>query len=229
MDFLERYAVLFQNYPKIKGAYYIYPCNRALPPELIPLLDQATDELIYTEVNKDKRVALVYLASFPRHYWLFDMALRNDLEVARVVIRESDGRVFEEMPESVRRNEELALLAFELFPLAGYAIPFKVRRTIVTLDVARRIAERPNDSHSLKMMRYIPAPVRRQYAREKTVERHSFLLYLRSKGSKKLPTILNQIVSDYMGLAVARRPMPGWKKIYWPLYLEREAGMKRKL
>lgn len=229
MDFLERYAVLFEDYPKVEGAHYMYPCNRLLPPELIPLLDQATDELIYTEVNKDKTVALKYLASFPKHYWLFDMSLRTDLDVARVAIRESDGRVFEEMPDSVRRNEELALLAFELFPLGGYAIPFKVRRTVVTLDVARRVAERPNDALTLKMMRYIPAPVRRQYAREKTTERRSFHVYLRCDGAMKLPGTLNQIIGEYMSLAVARRPRPGWKKIYWPLYLEREAGMKRKL
>ena len=228
MDFLQRYAVLFQKYPKIPGYYYIYPFSSLVPETLIPLMDEATDELIYTEVNKDKSVALVYLACYPRHYWLFDRSIREDLEIARLVIVESGGKNFYEMPDNVRQNEELALLAFELFPMAGYSIPFKVRRKIVTLDVARRVAEKPNDALTLKMMRYIPAPIRRQYAYEKTMERRSFTVYLKSEGANKVIGILNQSIASYLGLAVGRRPTNGGKKIYWPLYLEREAGIKRR-
>ncbi len=230
MSFLQRYAVLFKKYPKIPGHYrYLYPFSSELPTELMPLFDQATDEIIFNDLSMDKTVALVYLASFPRHYWLFGTTVRSDLEVARVVIVESGGTVFSEMPAAVRQNEELALLAFQLFPMNGYAIPFQVRRKIVTLDVARRVAEHPHDADSLKMMRYIPAPVRRQYAREKVVERRSFVVFLRSKGANKVPGIFNQIIGEYLGLAVARKPAETYgKKIYWPLYLEREAGLKRK-
>jgi hypothetical protein len=228
MDFLERYAVLFKKYPKIPGYWYTYPFSSDFPDELEPLMDQATDEIIFNDLSMNKTVALVYLASFPRHYWLFSATVRSDLDVARVVITESGGTVFSEMPVVVRQNEELALLAFQLNPTGGYSIPFQVRRKIITLAVARRAAQIPHDVDSLKIMRYIPAPVRRQYAREKVGERRSFAVFLKSKGANKVPGIFNQIIGEYLGLAVGRKPRAYGKKIYWPLYLEREAGLKRK-
>ena len=82
----------------------------------------------------------------------------------------------------------------------------------------------PNCALSIKMMQYIPAPVRRQYAREKLAERAAFAVYLRGD-ARKLPGHFNETIGQYLGLAVPRRPYPGCKKIYWLLYLRRQAGI----
>ena len=222
MDFLERYAGLFIKYPETFG-FFSYFNN--IPEEMWPLFEAANVEIIESLVLKhDKQVALVYLNCFPRYWFLFDRAIRADVDVARMLIVRSGGTLFSNLPGSVRENEDLALFAFELFPMIGYSIHYKIRRKIVTLAVACRVAEQPNDVLSLKMMRFIPAPVRRQYARDKLAERAAFRVFLRTS----LPATLNQVVGAFLGLALGRKPPSGCKKIYWPLYLKREAGKRQR-
>jgi len=217
MEFVRRNQELFKAYPKINGVYVMLPDN------VQTQFDEAVNELIHNPLLwKNKRVAGIFLRWYPMYYFLFNQAVYTSYHVARIIIVHSFGKVFPTMPLKIRENHRLAKLVLEFYPTEARGIPAKVRREIVTLDLVRKVAELPKCAATLKIMRFIPAPVLRQYAREKLAERAMFAVFLQCEGAKKIPGNLNEIIGQMLGLAVSRKP-DGGRKIYWPLYLKRVA------
>jgi hypothetical protein len=168
--------------------------------------EELTTLIIYHPELLTRRLIHQFIRQFPMYHFLLPYAVQEEPVIARAIIRASQGRVFLTLPARLRSNLALATLAWRLNPMGGYAIHFKLRRTIATDAFVERLMQYPTTRRSCVCLKYIPRAALRKYARNALQARAAFLMFLRAS---PLPAVVNAYVASFIPIEV-ERPTLHW-------------------